>query len=213
MTKKFARFRLYHFVVFFVILNFLIGCRTAYKKIEPDLLIPIGQQGKIPLRAGLYLDQKLKNFSKGPGATEIAYIEGKIDMGEALSKGAENVVKKSFKEAVTIYTLQIESIPKGIDVVVFPEIDKIYGGYTGEMISPLQAYPEVVVRIKWNIMDVNNDLRILYLNTFTGEAKYRKHYAPTSFPRLCEAYEKAIKDQFTKAYIGITSTKWWESIK
>ena len=213
MATIFARFRVCQFAVLIVILSVLIGCRTAYKKIEPDLLIPIGQEGKIPLRACLYLNRRLMNFSKGPGPADVAYIEGKIDMGEALSKGAENVAKKAFIEVVTIYTMGPASIPEGIDVVVIPEIDKIYGGYHGEMISALQAHPEVVVRIKWNIMDANNNLRILYMNTFTGEAKYRRQWAPTSFPRLCKAYEKAIKDQFAKAYIGITSTKWWESIK
>jgi hypothetical protein len=213
MTTKFARFRLYESVVFIGILILLIGCRTAYKKIEPNLLISVESKDKIPLRAGLYLDRRLINFSKGPGSAEIAYIEGKIDMGEALSRGAEVLAKKSFKEVVVVYTMESRSLPKELDVLVFPEIDKIYGGYHAEMISAFQAYPEVVVRIKWNIMDVNNNLRTLYMNTFTGEAKYRRQPAATSFSRLCEAYTKAIEDQFSKAYIGISSTNWWKSIE
>jgi hypothetical protein len=188
-------------LVLAAVLSFSVGCQTPHKKIQ--ITIPVKEKEKIPLRVGLYLDPKSMNYSKIV-PPDYPNLKGIIHMGEALSKGAETVIGSAFKEVVNIYTKDRELIPKGLDALVIPEIEKIYD-------TVKTRHPEAIVSIKWSIQDING--RILYMNTFTGDVKFKFAAFVSPFERLCEAYTKAIEDQFAKAYIGITSTNWWQTAK
>ena len=207
MIVKFNKLFFSQLMLLIITSIFLSGCQhQKIYKMQTNLSISIKEIEKIPFRVGLYIDPELMNFSM-----RSRYISGIIYMGEALSKGAENIVSKAFKEAVNIYTKDPELISKGLDVLVLviPEIDKIY--VFGEE-GGLGSYTTVIVKIKWSIKDKNG--KILYMNTFTGEEKYRRPNTIFSmFPRLCEGSTKATEDHFTKAFIGITSTNWWGSFK
>jgi len=205
MIVKFNKLFFSQLMLLIITSIFLSGCQhQKIYKMQANLSISIKEIEKIPFRVGLYIDPELMNYSM-----RSRYIPGIIHLGESLSKGAENIVSKAFKETVIIYTKDPELIPKGLDALVIPEIDKIY--VFGEE-GGIGSYTTVIVKIKWSIIDKNG--KILYINTFTGEEKYRR---PTTifsmFPRLCEGSTKATEDHFTKAFIGITSTNWWGAIK
>ena len=199
MTIKCPELLFYKLLMLIFIPALLVGCQSQkVYKIQTKLLIPSKEEGKIPLRAGLYLDPKLRNYSSGI-----------IHMGEALSNGAQNIIFSAFKDVVIIYTMDPELIPKGLDALVIAEIDGGYFKETSEGTVNLEW--TIIVKIKWTIQDTNG--KTLYLNTFMGESKFRQVPRWSFFRKRCEAYTKAIEEQFTKAYIGITSANWWESIK
>ena len=205
MTIKFPELLFYRLLLLILMPALLVGCQSQkVYKIQTKLLIPNKEEGKIPLRAGLYLDPKFLNYVKDPG---INYFY-KVDMGEALSKGTQYIVEKAFKEVIVVYTLDIELIPKGLDVLVMPEIDKIYE-FGEENIRKKSG--TATVRIKWTITDMNR--KILYTNIFTGEAIYKKWPLAAHPEENPEGYARALDDQFTKAYLAITSSNWWESLK
>jgi hypothetical protein len=89
-----------------------------------------------------------------------------------------------------------------------PEIDKIYE-FGEENIRKKSG--TATVRIKWTITDMNR--KILYTNIFTGEAIYKKWPLAAHPEENPEGYARALDDQFTKAYLAITSSNWWESLK
>ena len=201
MTTKCANLCFYQFVVFIVILSLLSGC-VHPKNVQISLPIPVEETEKIPLRAGLYLDKQFTNYS-------ITYL-AVINVGEALSKGAENIINKAFQEGVTIYTTDLTMIPKGLDVLVIPEIDRIYVYEHG--LGSYWSNTSVIARIKWRIQDMNG--KIVFMNTFTGEDMYKRPaniYSMSS--RACKGAAKALENHFTKAFVGLTSIKWWELIK
>ena len=189
---------------FFLVMNliFLIGCQASHRNITINLPLSPNDTQKIPLRGGLYLDPKMMNYTK-----ETEAVAGKLilHMGEALSEGAENIMKRAFQGIVIIYTKDLELIPKGLDVLVIPEIERIHDDPTGGIHIPM------LVKIKWTVQDING--KIYYMNAFTGEAKTKYGTTLTLVDRKCEAYRIAIEEQFSKAYIGITSVNWWASIK
>jgi len=198
MVSKFNRL----FLCFFLVINLivLIGCGASHRNIKINLPLPIKETEKIPLRAGLYLDPKLMNYTKETlGPVSGLYLH----MGKALSEGAENITKKAFKETIVIYTKDLELIPKGLDVIIIPEIERIYD-------DPTRRLPHLV-KIKWTIQDING--KIYYMNAFSGEFKSKRGNTFTMIDKISEAYEIAIAEQFSKAYIGMTSANWWESIK
>lgn len=198
MLSKFNRLFLWFFLV--INLIFLIGCAASHRDININLSLAIKDTEKIPLRAGLYLDPKMMNYTKetlGPASALF------LHMGKALSEGAENITKKAFKETVIIYTKDSEVIPKGLDVIVIAEIEKIFD-------EPARRLPNLV-KIKWTIQDIYG--KVYYMNAFTGEAETKYGTTFSLIDRICEAYRKAIEEQFAKAYMGITSANWWESIK
>lgn len=200
MVAKFYRLFLCFFLV--IDLTFLIGCQASHRNIKINLPLSIKDTEKIPLRGGLYLDPKMMNYMKetqGPTAKLI------LHMGAALSEGAGNIMKKAFKETVVIYTKDKELIPQGLDVLIIPEIERIHDEPKAGIHIPM------LVKIKWTIQDING--KIYYMNAFTGEAKTKYGNTFTLIDRICDAYQIAIEEQFSKAYIGITSANWWESIK
>lgn len=197
------------FLILIIILGFSSACRTTLnEKIRTDLSITVNEVGKIPLRVGLYLSPEFMNYSKTPSH----YSEsGRIQMGEALSKGAEDITNKAFKQVVTIYKTDPESFPKGLDAIIIPEVEKTYGGFVGELTRQYSYYQTVTVKLKWTIKDMNQ--KTLYTNTFTTEVEYRNDPVFGQRERLLKAYTKAIEDQFAKAFSGITSINWWGGIK
>jgi hypothetical protein len=179
----------------------LTGCpHPKIHRIQANFSTPNKDTKQIPLRVGLYLDPKLINFIKVPAPK----YSNKIDMGDALGKGAQYIVNKAFREVVSIYTTDPELIPKGLDALIIPEIDDIQ---ESDEMNVYKKYGTVTVKIKWTIKDVNN--KTIYVNTLTGEATY-KHW-PTV--QREEGYTRAVEDQFTKAYIALTSTNWWQAVK
>ena len=192
-------------LLFITILFF--GCSTSpnFVKVQINSSLPFREVEKIPLRVGLYLDPNLINYSKTPRWEDRNFV---IQMGDALSNGAQNVANRAFKEVVNIYTIDAELLPKGLDALVIPEVDRIYGGYGTE--RPLGT---VIVRIRWRIIDLSG--KVIYMNTFGAESKWSifTTTALNYFDVVSRNYTKAIEEQFINAYIGITSTNWWESIK
>lgn len=172
------------------------GCHI-HKQVEISLPIPVKEVEKIPLRVALYLDSSLTYYSKGPGGGQYT-----LKMGEAFSKGAEYIGNKAFREVITVETKDPEKIPKGFDALIILEVDRIYGGVPNER-SRL-----ALVKIVWTIQDMNG--KLLYRNSFGAEAYMS---IPFTSSKASGAYAKAIEEQFTKAFVGITSVKWWESIK
>jgi hypothetical protein len=197
--------------IFFLILisTFFTACAASPKKVQINEPIIVNQVEKIPLRVGLYLGEYFKTFKKEHRGERVIY------MGESLWKGAEEVADKVFEKVINVQIgdpKSIRFIPERIEALVFPEIDKIWGGYPDE-IQKVFAKGVVLVRIKWSIFDGKG--KILYMNTFGSEGKYQKMYGTPEgiATRVCEAYTQAIKDNFAKAYVGISSTNWWQSFK
>ena len=201
-------FKLISSRILLFIMILLCGCSTnpTFVKVQINSSLPFREVEKIPLRVGLYLDPNLINYSRTPPRWEDRNFV--IQMGEALSNGAQNVTNKAFREVVNVYTIDAELLPKGLDALVIPEVDRIYGGYGTE--RPLGT---VIVRIRWRIIDLSG--KVIYMNTFGAESKWSifTTTALNYFDVLSRNYTKAIEEQFIKAYIGITSTNWWELIK
>ena len=201
--NRLSLFKIVQLIVAFILLS---GCyHPKIHKMQINLLIPDREAEKIHLRVGLYLDPQFTNCIVVPPWGTNFYR--RIEMGEALSKGSEYILNRSFKEVVTIYTMDAKLIPKGLDALVIPEIDRIYENAQ----DPFKKHSAVTAKIKWTIIDMNK--KVLYKNTFIGEAKY-KFWPLAAHPEEIPAgYTRAVEDQFRKAYIGITTTKWWESLK
>lgn len=193
----------FQLIFFILILNFLMACgEVSPNIIEINQPIIVKEIEKIPLRAGLYLNQYFRDFRKGS-----------IFLGYSFTKAAEEIANKAFEEVVAIDTRDPDLIPKNIEAIVIPEIEKVYGVNPAEDPNRFGHYGTILVRIKWSIFDMKG--RILYMNTFESEAKVRKTFStPKGFDtRLCEAYTQAIKDNFEKAFISISSTNWWKPRK
>lgn len=200
-------FKLISSRILLFIMILLCGCSTSATlvKVQINSSLPLREAEKIPLKVGLYLDPKFINYSKTPGRVDRNFV---LQMGEALSNGAQNVTNRAFREVVNVYTIDAELLPKELDALVIPEVDRIYGGYASE--RPLGT---VLVRIRWKIIDLSG--KVFYMNTFVAESKWNifTTTAVNYFKVISETYTKAIEEQFIKAYIGITSTNWWQSIK
>ena len=206
MNTRFHSHRFHRLFFSIVILSFLFSC-SINKKVEINQPIIVKGIEKIPLRAGIYLNQEFRNFVKTNRIGDVV-----IYMGESLSKGAEEIVDKAFREVVILHTKDLGLMPKEVQVLILPEIEKIYGGVQGEIVAGWKDI--VLVRIKWTIMDRNG--KILYMNTFASEAEYKRKQFTSGSTRvtwICEAYAKAIENNLQEAFVSITSTRWWHSIK
>jgi hypothetical protein len=174
----------------------LIGGCTSYMEFPIKLSSQYDGGDKIPLRAGLYMTKNFKEYMQIIGRIEYhTDVFGKF--GEALSKGAESMTTKAFREVVILDQVDQEASKK-VNVLITPEIDSIVSNYVG---------PTATVKIKWTIKDITG--KVLYMNTFVGEGsgKGTSFRYPTA---LENAYTRAIEDHFNKAFAGISKNKWWE---
>lgn len=180
-----------HLSYLIISITLLFGC-SSYMEFPINLSIKSDRTDKIPLRVGLCMDRKFKEYA--PLMYNIEYhtnVYGKF--GEALTKGAESMTNKAFREVVIVDNID-QAASKGVNVVIIPEIDSI---------TIVEA--PASVKVKWTIRDVNG--KVLYMNTFVGEVKEKD--CCRLFKNYCA---RAIEDHFNKAFDGITKNKWWEGI-
>jgi hypothetical protein len=130
-----------------------------------------------------------------------------IDLGDALSSGAERMLNLLFQKVVIIQDMHLKDVSRSdIDAIVTPEVVKADFVAIG---WPAITHDQCLIILKWSIID--KDGKMIYVNTFSGEGR-RKRTKFTSWTvdeQINECMILALKDHFHKALGDISSAKWY----
>jgi hypothetical protein len=177
----------------------LVGCGPQYVELPINLSLEQISIDRIPLTAGLYIEKKYSEFALP--LYKVDFQTFFVKLGEAFDTGAEEMTRKAFREVIILDGVDQTGIPKGVNVLIIPEIysfdnDVTSTAYTAEF------------TVKWTIKDT--DGRVLYVNTFVGNGSIETGIGGAS-AKIRNSWSHAIEDQFNKAFNGIINNKWWES--
>lgn len=180
---------------------------TIHANIPQDYEIPSYKTAeKIHLKMGLFLNPDINkiNIYSTPRQGLIVHI------GNSLSRNAEKMTKDIFNEVIVFSgnALKEPIGPKKVDAIITPEVTSVNLHILQKSFSQVL---DCMIIIKWTIVDRNG--KLLYVNTFTGEARYEPYRPFGGENRARECVINAIDDHFRKAYQAIANTKWWHDIK
>jgi hypothetical protein len=186
-----------------MILFCLVSCGGQLRFNVPSDQVYIAPPEKtIPLKAGLYLSQAFRT-------TQSPYIirggkYGDVFAGNAVSSGAEKMVRNLFQEVTVLDPIgnASTSTVQNYDVIVTPQVEQFEYRHFDEFFS---GHHKTLIAIKWRI--VSPDGKELYQNTIKSDeikATWDERYHPEVIIPV------AIKDQFKKAQEDIYSSGWWK---
>ncbi len=185
---------------------FLTSCALTPTKVTVPKVIDISAtevSNKIPLRAGLYLSQNLRN-AKYPLLMEHKLVWGEASAGDVLYNSTEKIINNIFQEVIIIDPLESTSYPTAnkYDVIITPEVVRLDFSYECPVLS---CYCTVQTEIKWNI--VSPEGKEIYVSTIkSDEVKYDK--PRDRYVELC--IEPSLKNNFQKAQEDIYTNGWWK---
>lgn len=179
----------------------------------PASPLPRTEEMKIPLRVGLYLTEFMREGKnvirpwRPESVTPAYWLE--FSFGEALSRGAEEVLASVFEdvEVVPIEAWLAGPLSGDHDVGIVPEVLRI----EAVSLEPHAAEYRASITVRWNVLDRDGEL--IYTNAFTGEATAPAVFFVGSAPkRFGECMGEAVADQFGQAREAIVSAGWWRSL-
>lgn len=158
---------------------------------------------KIPLKAQLYMEKRFRNFT----------LSGKkfknVELGEGLSRGAEEALMEIFNEVAAIkaerplkevfnefakINREADIYKKNQEIIVLPEILDVF--WVSSDVEDSQFH----IICKWTIFDIKG--RILYVNTIDSVGMKGK-----------TQYAQAAEDLYKKLITQMYASKWWEHIR
>jgi len=170
---------------------------------------------KIPLKAWLYMGKRFRNSNFLLKHTNIR--KQNIEMGEGLSRGAEEALMEIFNEVVVINgekplkeifneavinNVKADTAKKDIAVIVSPEMIDVF--WVGSNIDD----PQFHLICKWTIYDTKG--KVIYLNTINAVGKDNSSFLST---RVQKAMTQAAEGLYKKLITQMYASKWWEHIK
>jgi hypothetical protein len=189
----------------FMTMTLMSGC-VYHKFVMPDPSITPDRNNKsIPLTAGLFLSEDIKNYE---WKQEAGAYHCRLEMGKALSKGAGVTVSKAFNHMVVLDNPDPKQARENIDVFIYPEI--IYVDIDWRDVASGISVLKSQIKIKWTIK--NQDAQIIFMNTFTGEENWPGRVG-IPCKKGYEAFNKAMEQHFNNTLTGILSSPWWKSQK
>jgi len=210
------------FIAFLSSCGYLLGYSPLWPHSRINIVVPkdfeiqLPERHRIiPLRVGLYLSTKFKNYTllDFSGDVNINPRPGDIFIGEALSSGCERMLKNLFTEIIIIDPLEANFSNKNIDIIIIPEVVKIITVVKKNWTTAPSSF-WVQTIIKWNTFSCNGDY--IYVNTIKAEGiqtfEYPYYYEARQ-EDLTKGYILAIQDQLRKAQEDLYSNKWWETVK
>ena len=177
------------------------GCGgTGTIVVSKDFDIPVPTAAKIPLRAGLRLEEAYIGKVFLPVANAAP-----VYMGDALRTGTMTVCANIFRESVVIDSGM--PVPSGIDAIVTPSCELV----KYDVVE--RATARVRTQIRWRV--TRPDGRMIYSSTITGEAVRKLSatiQASTMEREQGELYFLSLQDGFRKAQLQLITSPWWEVV-
>jgi hypothetical protein len=191
----------------FMAIMLMSGCDSQLKFVIPDPSVTTdGKNEPIPLNAGLFLSEEIKSYEWRAKAGAYPCC---LEMGKALSNGAEATVRKAFNHVVVLDSPDAKQAKENILVIIYPEIIAVEGvpvaTDSGVFVRGFRL--KCQVKIKWTIK--SRDGKIIFMNTFTGEENW-PHGAGNPCKKIYETFNKAVEQHFNNALTGILSSPWWK---
>lgn len=205
------RYILAAFLLFFMALSPLAALADDDSIRLGMLNIMRHSETKIPLKAQLYMDKRFCNFTFSWKKSQ------KIEIGEGLSRGAEEALMEIFSEVLVVNAekplneIFNESVAINIkpgiskkkdEVIIKPEIVDIFW-----IISDIED-PQLYLICKWTIFDAKG--KVLYVNTINAIGRDNSSFRST---RERKAVTQAVEDLYKKLLTQMYASKWWEYIR
>jgi hypothetical protein len=199
------------FLLFFLALSPLAVLADDSIKLEM-LNIMRHSEPKIPSKAWLYIDKRFRNSNFLLKHSDIH--KQNIEMGDGLSRGAEEALMEIFNEVAVInaerplkevfnetviINMKADTSKKNMGVIVLPEIIEAF--WVGSSISG----PQFHLVCKWTIFDAKG--KVLYVNTIDAMGKDNSSSPST---RVRKAMTQSAEDLYNKLILQMYSSKWWE---
>ncbi|MBI5676132.1 MAG: hypothetical protein HZC48_09970 [Nitrospirae bacterium] len=164
---------------------------------------------KIPLRAALYVDPKIKTYEY---VGQPIFEPGKVFLGDAITSACERTLKNVFDEVIILDSVSNEAWSGRVDVLIRAETIKMV-----LLNKPKKNgaffYNVFQTSMKWNILNPQNSK--LYTNVIVSEEEQK----PVScFPITTSCLEEGmrnyllapLREQFQKTQDEIYSSGWWK---